>query len=390
MQIKQQFSDYLQQVEQTLSPLELTNELANSKVVSEKIQQGELIVPVVGGFSSGKSTLINSFLGNPLLPTSVRPETALAAELRYSEEEYIIAVKGESTTRYSISQLPEIKDNNQQFDYIKIYLNNANLKAIAPLVLVDMPGFGAFNEEHNKAISTYYVRGNYFVFLTECTAGTITRDMERTIEDLQQYGTDFSFCLSKTNLRTKSDVDDVAEQIKDQLEGQFDYTKELVRLDFNGGENLKKILTDINPEDLFKQVYQPELIRLHGDLRSAVNTRLATLNGKKEEIVEVQERLQKQITNLEQRQKNTLLRVQDYAQSSTKGVINRIYSKLLEQQGVLVATAMRSQTEFGNALNELVKDVSWRELKAQFEKSERKRLAILKRKLVPILAVSVA
>lgn len=368
MQIKQQFSDYLQQVEQTLSPLELTNELANSKVVSEKIQQGELIVPVVGGFSSGKSTLINSFLGNSLLPTSVRPETALAAELRYSEEEYIIAVKGETTTRYSISQLSEIKDNNQQFDYIKIYLNNANLKAIAPLVLVDMPGFGAFNEEHNKAISTYYVRGNYFVFLTECTAGTITRDMERTIEDLQQYGTDFSFCLSKTNLRTKSDVDDVAEQIKDQLEGQFDYTKELVRLDFNGGENLKKILTDINPEDLFKQVYQPELIRLHGDLRSAVNTRLATLNGKKEEIVEVQERLQKQIENLGQRQKNTLLRVQDYAQSSTKGVINRIYSKLLEQQGVLVATAMRSQTEFGNALNELVKDVSLRELKAQFEK----------------------
>lgn len=368
MKIKQQFSDYLQKVKQTLSSLELNNELDKASNVSQKIQQGELIVPVVGGFSSGKSTLINSFLGNPLLPTSVRPETALAAELRYSEEEYIIAVKGKTTTRYSISQLPEIKDNNQQFDYLKIYLNNANLKQISPLVLVDMPGFGAFNEEHNKAISTYYVRGNYFVFLTDCAAGTITRDMERTIENLQQYGTDFSFCLSKTNLRTKSDVDNVAEEIKEQLEGQFDYTKELVRLALNGGENLKKILMDINPEDLFKQVYQPELVQLHGNLRSAVNTRLATLKAEKEEIAEVQERLQKQIENLGQRQKNTLLRVQDYAQSSTKGVINRIYSKLLEQQGVLVATAMRSQAEFGNELNELVKDVSLRELKAQFEK----------------------
>lgn len=368
MQIKQQFSDYLQKVEQTLSPLELNDEVNRSRDIAHKIQQGELIVPVVGGFSSGKSTLINSFLGNPLLPTSIRPETALAAELRYSEDEYIIAVKGETTARYSISQLPEIKDNNQQFDYLKIYLNNANLKAISPLVLVDMPGFGAFNEEHNKAISTYYVRGNYFVFLTECTAGTITRDMERTIGDLQQYGSDFSFCLSKTNLRTKSDIDDVADQIKDQLEGQFDYTKELVRLDFNGGENLRKILTDINPEDLFKRVYQPELVHLHANLRSAVNTRLATLTSEKEEIAEVQERLQKQIKNLEQRQKNTLLRVQDYVQNSNKGVINRIYGKLLEQQGVLVATAMRSQTEFSKELNELVKDVSLRELKAQFEK----------------------
>lgn len=354
MKIKQQFSDYIQKVEQTLSPIALNDELNATNEVSHKIQKGELIVPVVGGFSSGKSTLINSFLGSDLLPTSVRPETALAAELRYSEEEYIIAVKDESTTRYTISQLSEIKDNSQQFDYIQIYLNNANLKAIAPLVLVDMPGFGAANEEHNKAILTYYTRGNYFVFLTECTAGTITRDMERTIENLQQFGSDFSFCLSKTDLRTPDDVNAVAEQIREQLEDQFGYTKELVRLDKNGGKNLQKILQDIDPETLFKQVYQPKLEYLHRNLKSSVNTRLATLNGEKEEIEELQERLKKQLESLEQRKKDTAERLEkEYADNSTstEGVINRINKQLLEMQGPLVAIAMRNQTEFNKELN---------------------------------------
>lgn len=369
MQIKQHFSQYVQNVEQTLSSLDgLTEEIAKTTEAGNQIQQGELIVPVVGGFSSGKSTLINSFLGSKLLPTAIRPETAIAAELRYSEEEYIEAIKDEKANHYQLSQLAEIKDNGQNFDYLKIYLNNENLKSIAPLILVDMPGFGAFNEEHNKAINTYYDRGNYFVFLTDCTAGTITRDMERVIGELNEFAKDFSFCLSKTNLRPTSDVDEVAEQMSEHLQDLCDYDKELVRLDFDGGKNLQRILADIDPEALFKQIYQPKLESLHSDLKKSVNTRLSALNGEKEETEEMQTRLTKQIDDLEKRQSGAVLRVQSYSERAERGIVQRIHSTLLEQQGSLVTTAMRDQSAFAKELNDLVKDASLREVKKQFER----------------------
>ena len=56
-----------------------------SKALKQDIAEAELIMPVVGSFITGKSTLINSFLNSGLLPVGTTPETALATELRYSE-----------------------------------------------------------------------------------------------------------------------------------------------------------------------------------------------------------------------------------------------------------------------------------------------------------------
>ena len=79
---REQFINYLEQVKSVTTSVQLAdNSLA---ALIHNIKQAELIVPVVGGFSAGKSTLINSFLGCDLLPTAITPETALATELRYS------------------------------------------------------------------------------------------------------------------------------------------------------------------------------------------------------------------------------------------------------------------------------------------------------------------
>ncbi len=42
------------------------------------IQKQQLVIPVVGNFSTGKSTLLNRFLEKSVLPTGITPETSLA------------------------------------------------------------------------------------------------------------------------------------------------------------------------------------------------------------------------------------------------------------------------------------------------------------------------
>ena len=41
-------------------------------------------VPLVGAFSSGKTTLVNALLGKKIFAVEVNPETALPVELRYA------------------------------------------------------------------------------------------------------------------------------------------------------------------------------------------------------------------------------------------------------------------------------------------------------------------
>jgi len=48
-------------------------------------------VPLIGAFSSGKSTILNALIGENLFATNIDPETAVPAELGYSSDETFIA-----------------------------------------------------------------------------------------------------------------------------------------------------------------------------------------------------------------------------------------------------------------------------------------------------------
>ena len=270
MNSKQQFLDYIGEVKNIISPLEISDNKLSE--IQENITDAELIVPVVGGFSAGKSTLLNSFLGNEILPTAVTPETALATELRYGDSNYIEAVTASGTVEHhQLADFARLKDNAQNFKNLRVYLNNENLKAIQPLVLVDMPGFDAPIENHNQAILNYLERGVFFVFLTSVEDGNITLSMKREIDNLQQIGKGFSFCISKTNLRAPDDVKAVQQKISEQLEDDFDYTGQIALLDMDGGNNLKNILTAVNPDELFKLLFIDELRENYTGLIQSIN-----------------------------------------------------------------------------------------------------------------------
>ncbi|MEN1783270.1 hypothetical protein AAIH14_35325, partial [Pseudomonas aeruginosa] len=99
-----------------------------------------------------------------------------------------------------IDALGTINRRSSEFSHLRLYLNSEALKALAPLVLVDMPGFGSSLENHNKAIAYYLPRGVHFVVLTSVEDGNITQSMLRKLDELKTYNTDFTFMLSKCNL----------------------------------------------------------------------------------------------------------------------------------------------------------------------------------------------
>ena len=159
---KDRFLSYLQELKELFSKANFEVDLIEN--IQKQIEDLELIVPVVGGFSAGKSSLINSFVGSEILPVKITPETALSTELRYSNKNYIEAIKKDNSIEtFDISLMSEIKNNARNYQYIKLYLNNQNLKDIEPLILVDMPGFDSPIELHNQAIMNFLNKGVYFM-----------------------------------------------------------------------------------------------------------------------------------------------------------------------------------------------------------------------------------
>lgn len=356
MNSKKQFLDYIGEVKNIISPLEISDNKLSE--IQGNITDAELIVPVVGGFSAGKSTLLNSFLGNEILPTAVTPETALATELRYSDSNYIEAVTASGAVeRHQLADFARLKDNAQNFKNLRVYLNNENLKAIQPLVLVDMPGFDAPIENHNQAILNYLERGVFFVFLTSIEDGNITLSMKREIDNLQQIGKGFAFCISKTNLRAPDDVKAVQQKIAEQLEDDFDYTGQIALLDMDGGNNLKNILTAVNPDELFKLLFIDELRENYTGLIQSINVKISTFKSNRKEIEETLSALQNSLQGIEAKKQSAINDVeQRYSRDSVSVINQAVTSAILQQKMRLVDLAINNQGAFERELNDITKN----------------------------------
>jgi len=98
--------------------------------LTEKIRTFKVIVPIIGKFSSGKSTLLNRYLGENYLKTDIAPETAIATELCYAEEERLLIhyLDGSTPKAQELSSLDSLViEENMAF--IQVFLNNANMKS---------------------------------------------------------------------------------------------------------------------------------------------------------------------------------------------------------------------------------------------------------------------
>lgn len=356
IEIQKQYRDYLKEVVRHLQSIEIDTTIQQKLI--ENIKDTELIVPVVGGFSAGKSTLINSWLGEEVLSTNLTPETALATELRYSIDNYIEAVKDDGTfDKYELNQSEEIKNNASKYQYLKLYLNNENLKSIDPLVLVDMPGFDSPLELHNTAIMNYLNRGIYFIVLTSIEDGNLTKSTLCELENMTEFGKDFSFCLSKANLRSDEDVASVKGKIKEQLEDYFEFNKSVIPLYQDGGKELEKIINDIDEEELFEKIFKQDLKYNYLEVESSINTIISTLKTSKEDVAKALTELQNSIKKIISKKERMIQEAQSkYSDNSVEAVVNGISNELMRNQESLVRLALSNKEAFSQEMNQIVKN----------------------------------
>ena len=351
LQTQKEFCDYLDNVKTELGKAsssglfeELKKNIHTSEALRQNIAEAELIVPVVGAFSAGKSTLINAFLGDSLLPVDITPETALATELRYSESEYIEAIKANGEAdRNTITDIDAINEKANQYQYAKVFLNSEQLKEILPLVLVDMPGFDSPLDLHHRAILTYLSRGSHYAVLISVEEGTVTRSTLRQLSEFHEFDKTFSVFLSKANLRSDSQVGDIARNIKERLEDDFDFADSVVPVGQNGGESLETMLKTIDPEELFSRLWCPNLEAHFFHIDGKLNTWISSLKKDQKENEEAIEELALGLQDLHNKKEQMLEDIRSrYSSSCINSIVDRVGEDLSSSVGELTAVAISS------------------------------------------------
>lgn len=323
-----------------------------------KVMETELVVPVIGAFSAGKSSLLNALMGKDILPVGIAPETELATELRYSSESYLLAIKPDGVQeRLPVEALSTINHRSSEFSHLRLYLDSEALKAIAPLVLVDMPGFGSSLENHNKAIAYYLPRGVHFVVLTSIEDGNITQSMLRKLDELKTYNTDFTFLLSKCNLRAADQVEDVQAYIDDQLGVYFGEHYRSITIGNRGGEELKNALTALQPDTLFSRLFIDILKDQNFEVLAQINLALSVLKKDKAESEQTARALEQALAKLEEQREDVESDLKDrYSGKMLDRSLRSLDNALNDSLDELVTLgSSKNPSALSNALSDIIR-----------------------------------
>ncbi len=184
------------------------------------------MVAVGGGFSAGKSTFLNNLLGLKLkLPEDMNPTTAIPTYCLKGKKEVLMGFSQNG----GMVELP-----NLAFDHQFLKSIGFNLKEIMPFMLlsaprvpfeflcfIDTPGYNPGNQGYTggdkQASKESLQHAKHILWLVSCECGDLHKDDLEFLQELYEEGKQVFIVLSRADSRTKSQLEEVAKQIRETL-----------------------------------------------------------------------------------------------------------------------------------------------------------------------------
>ncbi|MCQ2645846.1 dynamin-like GTPase family protein [Helicobacter pylori] len=184
------------------------------------------IVAVGGGFSAGKSTFLNNLLGLKLkLPEHMNPTTAIPTYCLKGKKEVLMGFSQNG----GMVELP-----NLAFDHQFLESLGFNLKEIMPFMLlsaprvpfeflcfIDTPGFNSAKQGYTggdkEASKESLKHAQNILWFISCESGELHKDDLEFLQELYEEGKQVFIVLSRADRCTKSQLEEVAKQIRETL-----------------------------------------------------------------------------------------------------------------------------------------------------------------------------
>lgn len=174
-------------------------------------------VAVIGDFNAGKSSFINSLLGEALCPVKARPTTSSITTFKYGDQEAIYLLHateydqdGGPTRRLIGRDEYENKvchegNNGQRYEF-EVYYPFSGFRDIE---LYDTPGFGNVQNSDDERITLEKCEAADAIFLIfDINRGNLGADMRRRLEKIKQNNPGLRICaiLNKSDQKSNPDV----------------------------------------------------------------------------------------------------------------------------------------------------------------------------------------
>lgn len=195
------------------------------RACAELAREGAIDIAVLGQFKSGKSTLLNTLIGQPLFPVGVLPVTAVITRVSPGSEQPIRVTHVDGSVELAdLAHLPEFvtetgnPDNRKQVALVDVFL--PELSAWSGLRFVDTPGLGSVFA-HNTEATRQWLPSASVALVAVSAERPFSEEDRRLVADAHQTASRVVVVLTKIDLLPESGLVEVTRFIERALQEQF-------------------------------------------------------------------------------------------------------------------------------------------------------------------------
>ena len=171
--------------------LEISNYLGLRNITAEleainfrsRQENANLILPLVGEFSSGKTTLINALTDSKKLETATKPTTATIYEVHFGCDSCHATVLQENNEFVEVNDITELK-NDKLADAKVVTVFDTSSKVPSTTILVDTPGLSSPDPKHKQTLVNFLPKADGILLVTDINQ-QITRSLTDFIETMK-------------------------------------------------------------------------------------------------------------------------------------------------------------------------------------------------------------
>jgi len=204
--------EFLKEVAQELGQQNILNSL-NAIQERASQQNANLLIPLVGEFSSGKTTLLNALTDSKKLETATKPTTATIYEIHFGCNKCEANVVLSDGQVAHFDDLGELK-NDQLSDAQIVTVFDTSTKVPSSTILVDTPGLSSPFVKHRQVLVDFLPSADAILLVVDINQ-QVTRSLTDFIDMIKLSKRPVYIVLTKSDTKSVSEIEAAKQYIAD-------------------------------------------------------------------------------------------------------------------------------------------------------------------------------
>lgn len=247
-------------------------------VWQKEISSFRAYVPLIGAYSSGKSSLLNAFLQQKLFRVEIDPCTDIAFEIFWaSQDKFEIVTDGKSISVTS-EQIRKGSYDAKPDSICRVALNNSSLQSFPHLAIVDLPGLQSGVRVHSMAIDNYVSKSAAYLLIIDPEI-LLREDLIRFMEELQAFSVPVYCLITKSDKKDPTEIEQVKDSVQTQILQYFGRNPDgmdIVSAGIPDTQGFRRVLNELEDRsgELLATAYNDRFRSLLSALERSINTRI--------------------------------------------------------------------------------------------------------------------